>query len=146
MTTSCGFENQPDLLVAYGPTLRVQVGFDGRFTPGSGMRPELPPDQYQALVDTGAAATCIDADLAARLGLPVVNQQRVASPLGAGNLYIHLAQLILPGMDSPFYGEFLGAHLAAGRQPHSILIGRDFLRHFIMSYNGITGAVTIAGG
>ena len=146
MTTSCGFENHPELLVAYGPTLGVQVGFDGRFAPGRGMRPELPPDPYQALVDTGAAATCIDSELAARLGLPVVNQQKVGSPLGAGSLYTHLAQLILPGIDAPFYGEFLGAHLAAGRQPYSILIGRDFLQYFIMSYNGVTGAVTIAGG
>lgn len=145
-TTSCGFENRPEMLAAYGPTLPAQVGFDSRFLPGVGMRPELPPEPYQALVDTGAATTSIDADLAARLGLPVVNQQRVATPIGAGNLYLHLAQLLLPGIDATFYGEFLGARLSESGQRHSILIGRDLLRYFVVHYDGTTGAVTLTRG
>lgn len=142
--TSFGFENRPELLAAHGATLPAQVGFDRRFLPGFGMRPELPTEPYQALIDTGAATTCIDSALAARLGLPVVDQKIVASPLGPGEMNLHLAQMILPGLDATFYGEFFGAHLAAGGQPHSILIGRDLLRNFVLHYNGITGAVTLA--
>jgi hypothetical protein len=41
------------------------------------------------------------------------------------------------------YGLFAGVNLAAGGQPHQALIGRTFLRHFTMIYEGRTGTVTI---
>jgi hypothetical protein len=43
------------------------------------------------------------------------------------------------------WGEFAGVHLTAGGQRHQALIGRTFLRRFHMTYDGLTGEVTIAG-
>ena len=40
-------------------------------------------------------------------------------------------------------GAFCGVDLKAGGQIHSALIGRTFLRHFKMIYEGKTGTVTI---
>jgi hypothetical protein len=41
------------------------------------------------------------------------------------------------------YGLFAGVHLTAGGQPHSVLMGRTFLRSFVMAYEGNTGTVTL---
>ena len=144
LTTSCGFEGRPEQLVIYGPTLLVEIGFDSNFRVGIPNRPDLPPDQFHALVDTGASPTCIDSGLAVALNLPVVDRQEVAGALGAGRVNVYLAQIFVPGIGATFSGRFVGAHLIAGGQPHSALIGRDFLRHFKMSYDGRTGAVTLS--
>ena len=143
-TTDCGFENSPIQLASRGPTLLVEIGFDLTYKPDSDVRPNLPPAQYHALVDTGARMTCIDSDLAVGLNLPIVDRQNVAGVLGAGRVNVYLAQIYVPGFLGTFSGRFFGAHLIAGGQPHSALIGRDFLRHFKMTYDGRTGAVTLS--
>lgn len=56
---------------------------------------------------------------------------------------MHLAQIFVPALSFTLYGMFAGVHLAAGGQEHFALIGRDFLRHFIMRYDGGTGAVSL---
>ena len=64
LTTRCGF-NTPNLLQRYGPTLLVEVGFDATFRDATmGQRPDLPLEQWMALVDTGASESCIDSSLA----------------------------------------------------------------------------------
>ena len=55
-----------------------------------------------------------------------------------------LAQIYVPDLDFTVYGRFRGVRLSDGGQPHSALIGRTFLRHFTMFYDGRTGAVTIS--
>lgn len=41
-------------------------------------------------------------------------------------------------------GAFAGVDLKAGGQIHSALIGRTFLRHFKMIYDGRTGTVSLS--
>ncbi len=140
----CGFNNRPDSLVLYGPTIAVQVGYDADFQPNGEGRPNLPTDQHPALVDTGAGECCIDSALAMELKLPIVDRQTLAGALGAGGVNMHLAQIYVPALDCTVVGMFAGVHLTAGGQPHSALIGRDFLRNFTMAYDGRTGAVTLS--
>lgn len=145
----CGFDDQPgvsgrDLLTHNGPTLMVEIGFDPDFRPGAGIRPELPRQQYPALVDTGATESCIDSELAATLRLPIVDRQGMAGIQGKGEANMHLAQIHVPALGYTDYGKFAGVHLTAGGQPHSALIGRTFLRHFTMAYDGGTGKVTLS--
>lgn len=87
------------------------------FDPGSirGGDPNLPDTDYHALVDTGA-----------------------------GEVNVHLAQILIPSLDIVISGRFTGVHLYAGGQPHGALIGRTLLQHVTMIYNGITGSVIIA--
>jgi hypothetical protein len=56
---------------------------------------------------------------------------------------MHLGQVFVPELALTFYGVFAGVDLAAGGQPHVVLIGRDFLQHVKLSYDGTTGKVTI---
>lgn len=150
MRTTCGFEgagaNGSQLLVQVGPTLVVNIGFDPVFDSAIGGTPQLAMTNVNALVDTGATESCIDSGLAMQLNLPIIDQRQVGGISGAALVNMHLAQIHVPSLPFTVYGAFAGVDLAAGGQPHLALIGRTFLRHFIMSYNGITGEVTIHDG
>ncbi len=143
-TVECGTPGQPDLLEYRGPFLSVQISRNSDFAMGVLIRPDLSQELLPALVDTGADTTCIDSDLASSLGLPVVNQETVSGVLGSGVANFHLARIYVPELDVAFSGAFVGAHLSAGGRPYLAIIGRDFLRHFRLSYDGRTGAVTLS--
>lgn len=141
-TTNCGFDS-PDELELYGPTLVVEIGFDANYRINSGIKPELHSGLLPALVDTGVTESCIDSELAARLNFPIVNRRQIAGAGGITEVYVHLAQIYVLGLDWTIYGRFDGVHLAAGGQPYYALIGRTFLRHFNMDYDGPTGVVIL---
>lgn len=136
----CGFA-KPEFLVQFGPTLQVRIGFDPNRRAGT--PPALPENDYQALVDTGATASCIDSSLASTLELPIIDRKPVSGVHGLLEVNVHLAQIYIPALGLTQSGAFSGVHLHAGGQPHSVLIGRTFLRFFTMQYHGGTGAVTI---
>ena len=143
-TTDCGFGNNPDQLTLIGPTLGVSIGFDPDYRHRESGRPALPDNHFPALVDTGALESCIDSSIAMELGLPIVEQQQVSGAGGAYTANMFLAQMHIPALDYTIYGQFAGVHLLAGGQAHYALIGRTFLQHFVMAYNGRTGRVTIS--
>ena len=74
----------------------------------------------------------------------MVGRQRVAGAGGAAEVNMHLAQIHVPALQFTVYGRFAAVHLAAGGQPHRALIGRTFLRNFLLTYDGRTGSVTLA--
>ena len=143
-TVDCGFPYQPDFLEHRGPTLMVRIGFSPDFPTGTPSQLDEAQDLWPALVDTGAGTTCIDARLAIALNLPVINQRIVSGVHGEGMVNIHPAQIYVPALSVSFSGAFAGAHLIGGGQPHYALIGRDFLRHFRLTYDGRTGAVSLS--
>jgi predicted aspartyl protease len=148
--TSCGFSDIPDgakgseLLVAYGPTLLVDIGFDAAFKTTQPATCPIPGMKgLQALVDTGATESCIDSLLASQLNLPIVDKRMIGGVHGSLQVNVHLAQVHIPSLDFTIYGMFSGVHLTAGGQQHKALLGRTFLRHCSMSYEGATGKVII---
>lgn len=54
-----------------------------------------------------------------------------------------MAQIQVPALGVNIYGSFAAAHLSAGGQQHRAIIGRTFLRHHTMTYDGKTGAVRL---
>ena len=106
---------------------------------------QLPaPVSGNALIDTGASSTCIDETIASRMGLPVIDVVSMASASHSAtrqNVYpIHM-QIV----GSPITVEVphaIGAHLQA--QGIIALIGRDYLQHCTLHYNGVTGEITLA--
>ena len=147
-STACGFQSAngvsgQDLLVQFGPTLQVEIGFDPAFVPGSTTPLNLPMKNVNALVDTGATDSCIDSSLAMHLNLPIIDQRVYGGISGSMQVNMHLAQIHIPTLPHTLYGAFAGVNLAAGGQPHLVLIGRTFLRHFYMFYDGQNGAVVI---
>jgi hypothetical protein len=134
------------LLVGVGPTVLVKIGFDQTYDPARdvGVRvPDLPDPPLLALVDTGAVESCIDAGLAMRLALPIIDRRRVSGVHGVAEVNVHLAHVHIPTLGFTQYGPFCAVELIAGGQAHQALIGRTFLQHFTMVYEGRSGTVTI---
>jgi hypothetical protein len=125
--------------------LKVDIGFDPTY---DGAKPNkmasLPMRDVWALIDTGASDCCIDSGLALQLDLPIIDQQVFAGISGPMTVNMHLAQIRAPTLSFTLYGYFAGVSLAPGGQRHSVLIGRTFLRHFTMKYDGPTGEVILA--
>jgi predicted aspartyl protease len=146
----CGFDDIPGgatgsaLLVVYGPTLLVDIGFDASFKLKGGNPPTPGMTGIRALVDTGATQSCIDSLLASQLNLPIVDKQHVGGVHGRLEVNMHLAQVHIPSLGFTIWGMFAGVHLAAGGQHHKALLGRTFLRNCSMTFNGTTGKVTIS--
>jgi hypothetical protein len=146
--TSCGFVDGPiasatDLLARWGPTLLVGIGFDTTWQAASGTIPVAAVTDVHALVDSGASESCIDALFASQLGLPIVDRRPISGVGGQHVVNMHLAQIHVEPLAFTIWGIFAGVNLAAGGQPHQALIGRTFLRHFTMIYEGRTGNVVI---
>jgi predicted aspartyl protease len=149
-SVKCGFDSVPggasgaELLVFYGPTLLVDIGFDVSFQQASGRGPTPGMSGIHALVDTGATESCIDSALAAHLNLPVIDRRNLAGAHGAQAVNIHMAQVHVAALNFTIYGTFAGVHLMAGGSPHRALIGRTFLQRYKMVYEGNTGTVTLS--
>ena len=142
-TINCGFGN-PYELALKGPTIAVEIGIDLDFRPGPELRPALPSNLLPALVDTGALESCVDDELATRLNLPIVNHGQISGVGGTLNVNEYMAQIYIPELNFTILGPFAGVQLTAGGQSHYALLGRTFLRHFNMAYEGRTGSVIIS--
>jgi hypothetical protein len=148
----CGFDGTPggvdqarQLLVRLGPSLLVDIGFDPNFDPqAAGAKPVTQLQGVHALIDTGATQSCLDSAIATTLNLPIIDRQQVSGVGGVHEVNIHLGQIHVPALGVTIYGAFAGVHLSAGGQPHVALIGRTFLQHVTLLYDGLTGTVTMA--
>jgi len=146
--TDCGFVDGAagtgrDMLVRHGPTLFVDIGFDPTFQPANPAAPVAGVTQVYALVDTGATESCIDDQLAVNLNLPIIDRRQIGGVGGRHTVNVYLAQIHVPALAFTQYGGFAGVDLAAGGQTHQALIGRTFLWHFTMIYDGLTGGVRL---
>ena len=142
-TTDCGFSNPYQLAVS-GPTLTVEIGLDTNFKVGAGMRPELQSGPLPAIVDTGAAESCIDADLAVALNLPLFDRHEIFGASGIFEVSSYVGHIYIPALQFTIVGPFDGVRITSGSHLHYEIIGRTFLRHFNMAYDGRTGSVIIS--
>lgn len=141
MQADCGFPTSPELF-STGPTIAVRIGFDAEYAE-AGQAPHIGETLYAALVDTGAVFSCIDAQLAAALQLPVVDQVEL---VGAGGRHLttqHLAQIYVPALDFTVYGRFAAVRLFEGGPGHQAILGRHFLQFFLFQYEGASGRATL---
>ena len=143
MRVDFGFPRNPPLLVYHGPTLAVAVGFDKTWRASHGTRPSARGFELEALVDTGAQDSCIDRLLAAQLSLPVVDRQAVCGVHGLREVDVYLAQIYIPALKFTEYGKFAGVELKEGGHRQHILLGRTFLSHFILEYDGKNGTFSL---
>jgi hypothetical protein len=79
-----------------------------------------------------------------QLNLPVIDRQRVSRVGGVHDVNMHLGHVLIPALGRYISGAFAGVNLVAGGQPHVALIGRNFLQHFVLFYDGRTGLVSIS--
>ncbi len=125
----------------HGPVGIGQLFSDQLLQQGS----QLPkPVSGNALIDTGASTTCIDDAVAKTMGIPVIDVVTMASASYAStqqNVYSIQMQIV----GSPIRVEVPNA-TGASLQTQGIvaLIGRDYLQHCTLHYNGITGQITLS--
>jgi predicted aspartyl protease len=103
-----------------------------------------PPISGLALIDTGASSTCIDDAIAQQLRLPVIDVVQMVSASHAStqqSVYPVLIEVVGPAIQINV-PRAIGANLAT--QGLTALIGRDFLQHVTLFYNGVTGQITLS--
>jgi predicted aspartyl protease len=133
-------------LLQNGPCVQVVIGLGQSLAEQLVKQGQAVPEPAAgiALVDTGASTTCIDDALAQRLRLPAIDVVHMTSASHAGTeANVYPIQMEIVG--SPIIVNVpraIGANLA----PQGIvaLIGRDYLQHCTLFYNGITGEITLA--
>ena len=138
-------DQRKGLLAQHGPTIQVVVGhIDAQSATAPAIDSSKATESVAALVDTGAMLSCIDDQLAKNLGLPVIDRQKCAGANGESTHDVYMAFIDIPGIQFAQYGPFMGVHLAAGGQPHAVLLGRNLLSSMVMIYDGDRGSVTLA--
>lgn len=131
-----------ECLVEFGPALRVNIGFDPNYV--EGQIPDCPLKGEQALIDTGATFSCIDLRVATSLNLPIVDRQNIIGIGGLHEVDMHLAQIHVPDLSFTIHGMFAAVDLTGSGLTHAALIGRSFLQHVSMIYEGKTGDITVS--
>lgn len=142
----CGYDHAPkgsELLVRFGPALKVDVGFDPDFVAGFGDLPKPASRGLEALIDTGAQDSYIDSPLANEFGLPLINKDTVSTALGTQDVSLHLAQIHVVALGSLILGSFAAVNLRENGIEFDVLLGRTFLQHYLFTYDGATGGATI---
>lgn len=139
--SGAGGEEPADLLVRLGPTIKVDIGLKSRGPAGA--RPNLPAKEVKALIDTGAGGDCID-EFARRLGLPVTDEGEISGVGGRHRAFIYTARIYIPKLDKLLFQPFTGVKLYEGEQWHRVILGRSFLRHYRLAYDGASGQVEIS--
>jgi len=133
-------------LLQHGPTVQIVIGLAQSFTDQllQQGQPLPQPVSGHALIDTGASITCIDNSAAQNLGLPAIDVvQMMSASHDSIEQNVYPIQMQIVG--SPIRVEIpraIGANLAA--QGLLALIGRDYLQHCTLFYNGLTGEITLS--
>ncbi len=150
---SGGFLDFKNALAWQGPILPVQVEIPTALAAllQKEGKPVPTPVQGVALIDTGAGVSGIDATVVARLGLQPVGQVTVAGVTGEKLRSKYPATFDFPGTSLPkmSFAELVEAEISNQQVPGSsgplvALIGRDILHHFVLIYNGVSGAFTLS--
>jgi hypothetical protein len=74
--------------------------------------------------------------------LPVIDRRLVCG-VGSVEVDVFLAQIHVQALKFTIYGKFAGVPLEENGHRQRVLIGRSFLEHCKLMYNGKSGAVTI---
>jgi predicted aspartyl protease len=142
----CGYDHSPrgaDLLVEFGPSLKVDIGFDPHYAAGTAHRPTLSEKGLNALIDTGASDSFIDRSLAAKLKLNLVDKDVVTGAFGTQYVNMYLVQISVLALDVVLQDKFAVVDLETGGFDCHLLLGRTFLRHFELTYHGPSGLAVI---
>lgn len=122
----------------------VDIGLKSRAP--AGQMPDLSKKGVKALIDTGAGGDCIDDDLAKSLSLPITDEGEISGVGGRHHAFVYTARLYIPSLKRMLFQPFTGVKLQQGDQWHGIILGRSFLRHYTLVYNGRDGSVLIEDG
>jgi hypothetical protein len=138
--------NESELMVALGPVLGVEIGFDPTYDPGHpDIVPKLAATDVRALIDTGAMMSYIDLRLAKTLQLPEIDKEEKVIPVlgGPQEITTYLGQIFIPSLSLTINGHFGGLDLVNQHFNVAAILGREFLMNCVLSYDGMTGRVVL---
>ena len=95
------------------------------------------------MIDTGASVNCIDFGLADALQLPTTDVRPMQGATGRRDVPVYLAEINLPQYNLHWTGEIYGTELRRIGSEHGALLGRQFLSHFRLIYDGPAGTFTL---
>jgi predicted aspartyl protease len=127
-----------------GPVVQVSITVEqntGKGLTAQG-KPIPAPQNGLALIDTGASNSCVDDEVAKKLGLPVIDQGFMISATHQKvpcNIYPVLIATPIVSLNVP---RAMGA--ALGSQGLIAIIGRDVLQNCTLFYNGPAGQFTLS--
>ena len=100
-----------------------------------GSSSELPTEELEGIIDTGASVICLDKRVAVRLGLTAINRKQME--VADGTLVestVYMAEMAIPGLG---FRDWVEVHaLPMTRPSQRVLIGRSFFRNYLVTYNG----------
>lgn len=122
-----------ELLALDGPRLGVMIRRPGG--PASAASPSFL--EQQALIDTGASDVCISLRTARELGLKAVDIRQIGVVGGMVETVVFAGLLEVPELN---FSRVMRMYAPRQSAPSSLmLLGRSFLAHFIMTYDGPNG-------
>ena len=106
---------------------------------------EYPELTVRALIDTGAALTIINPQIATTCKLSQTDWNRINTVGGESGEYpAHAAAIYFPGTELPGFDVIRVVACPIIKQPFfSCLIGRDILRKWLLIYDGRKGELEI---
>ena len=127
-----------------GPRIVVRIGLHQTFADALTKSGNPVPDPIEgvALIDTGAALTCIDETMAQKLGLTVIDTCVMHSASHSVQVNVYAISFETPKRE--IFGSVLrspGMNLAP--QGIIMLLGRDILSNCSLSYHGKTGTYSL---
>lgn len=153
---------QPNPAAPQQPIIKVEPGPHGLFSGGIVMdiaigldaitaqtllasnTPIPPPIITRGLVDTGCTITSIDNTLVSKLNLVARGYAQTHTANGIAQVSQHQVSINFPGTNlSGRHIQTVQAVNLSG-QPFGVLIGRDLMASWSVTYNGTTGFVCIA--
>ena len=102
-----------------------------------GVGPGAPSFGAIGIVDTGASVICLDKRIAVQLGLSAVNKKMMQMADGTEVLATgYMAKLTVPDLGFHDLVQVFGVSMQY--PSNRVLLGRSFLRGYIVNYNGPT--------
>lgn len=164
IVTYCKFNviSQPDPTNPANTILHVQPGMHGLLSGGvvmdmligvdpitgqSLLASNLPipsPIVVKGLIDTGCTITSIDTSIIDKLQLKTRGYSQTLTANGSMDVSQHLISLNFPGTALSGRPVHTVQSVNLSGQPFSVLIGRDLMASWLITYNGTMGFVSIS--
>ena len=94
-------------------------------------------ETLDGIIDTGASVICVDARIVKRLGLVAVNRRPVQMADGRiETSTIYTARMAIPALGFDDLVQVFAIAMQTERPISRVLIGRSFLKDYIVSYDG----------
>lgn len=136
----------PSTLLLQGPVIDVLISTTRpELDEGRAIGLEFREAPVKALIDTGAALTIINPQIATTCKLSQTDWSKINSVGGKSGEYpAYAAAIHFPGTDLPGFDVIRVVACPIVRQPFfSCLIGRDILRKWFLTYDGPNGELEI---